>query len=78
MMDSKPLIEEKLRGSTFDEIDELKVSHFGGGAGGGIKPRDSVLIEGLPDTMRRFKSSPENQFKSLYSFQTFKWLIMQA
>ena len=76
MMDSKPLIDEKHRGSTFDDIDELKVSHFGGG--GGFKQRDSLLVDGLPDAMRRFRTSPEDQFKSLYSFQTFKWLILQA
>jgi hypothetical protein len=73
MMDTKPLIDDKLRGSTFDEIEELKVSHFGGG--GPLRARDSMLLDGLPDSMGRFKTTPENQFKSLYSFQTFKWLI---
>jgi hypothetical protein len=73
MMDTKPLIDDKLRGSTFDEIEELKVSHFGGGAA--MRARDSLLLDGLPDSMGRFKTTPENQFKSLYSFQTFKWLI---
>jgi hypothetical protein len=47
MMDSKPLIDEKHRGSTFDDIEELKVSNFGGGAG--MKPRDSLLLDGFPD-----------------------------
>jgi hypothetical protein len=78
MMDTKPLIDDKLRGSTFDEIEELKVSHFGGGGGAATRARDSLLLDGLPDSMGRFKTSPENQFKSLYSFQTFKWLIFQA
>ena len=63
MMDSKPLIDEKHRGSTYDENEELKESHFSCGS---------------PDSMGRFKTSPESQFKSLYSFQTFKWLIFQA
>ena len=47
MMDSKPLIDEKHRGSTFDDIEELKVSNFGGGAG--MKPRDSLLLDKFPD-----------------------------
>lgn len=76
LMDTKPLIDEKQRGSTFDDIEELKVSHFGGGAG--LKPRDSMMFDGLPDTILRSRTTPENQFKSLYSFQTFKWLILQA
>jgi hypothetical protein len=59
MMDSKPLIDEKHRGSTFDDIEELKASHFGGGAAG-LKPRDSLMLDGLSDPMRRFRSSPEN------------------
>jgi len=75
MLDSKPLIDEKHRGSTFDDIEELKVSHFGGGAA--MKARDS-MFDGLPDTVLRSRTTPENQFKSLYSFQTFKWLILQA
>ncbi len=63
MMDSNPLIDEKNRGSTYDENEKLKEPHFVGGS---------------PDSMGRFKTSPENQFKCLYSFQTFKWLIFQA
>jgi hypothetical protein len=45
MMDSKPLIDEKHRGSTYDENEELKESHFGCGS---------------PDSMGHFKTSPEN------------------
>jgi len=66
MMDSKPLIDEKHRGSTFDDIEELKVSHFGGVAG--MKPRDFMMLDGFPDSVVRSRTSPDNQFKSLYSF----------
>jgi hypothetical protein len=58
MMDSKPLIDEKHRGSTFDDIEELKVSHFGGGAG--MKPRNSMMLDGLPDSVIRSKTSPDD------------------
>lgn len=66
MIDNKPLIDERHRGSTFDDIEELKVSHFGGG--GNNRARDSLIMDGLPDAVRRFNTSPDNQFKSLYSF----------
>ena len=69
---NKPLLDYKERGSTLDDIEEVKVSDLRGNPS---KARQSLLLDGFPDAS---STSPENQFKSLYSFQTFKWLILQA
>lgn len=55
MIDNKPLIGERQRGSTFDDIEELKVSHFGGGEN--YQPRDSLALDGLHHASRSNKAS---------------------
>jgi len=46
MIDTKPLLFTKERGSNFEDIEELKVSDFGGNKS---KVRQSLLLDGFPD-----------------------------
>jgi hypothetical protein len=46
VIDNKPLLYNKERDSNFGDIEELKVSDFGGKKS---KARQSLLLDGLPD-----------------------------
>jgi hypothetical protein len=64
----KPLIDRQT-GSTFDDIEEFKDKK----QKNPHHVRESLLLDQVPNldealNGRRFKSSPENQFKSMYSF----------
>ncbi len=65
----RPLLQD----GTLEDIEEMKEDKFRG-------TTNALLDQHSPLEMIRAKTDAqrENKFRSLYSFQTFKWLILQT